>query len=119
MLLSAGISGVPFGGSDVPSFFGLHTSHTVVNAYQLGVFMPFFRAHSHMENPLREPWLLTSREQEAIHAALDLRYILFPYLYTTFFLTTQTGLPIWRPMYYDSPSIEALWDVDSQFMFGS
>jgi len=33
MLLSAGISGLPFGGSDVPSFMGDLSSHTIVNAY--------------------------------------------------------------------------------------
>lgn len=58
MLLTTGIAGIPFGGSDVPSFLGDHTSHTTVNAYQLGIFMPFFRAHSHEDNPVREPWLL-------------------------------------------------------------
>lgn len=50
MLLSAGVSGLPFGGADVPSFSGEHTDHTMVNGYQLGVFMPFFRAHSHVNN---------------------------------------------------------------------
>ena len=119
MLLSAGVAGLPFAGSDVPSFHGEHTSHTIVNGYQLGVFMPFFRAHSHEDFKLREPWLLTEREQQAIHAALDLRYRLFPYLYTTFYLSSQSGLPIWRPMYYDQPQDKFLWDVESQFMFGS
>jgi len=33
MILSAGIAGIPFGGSDVPSFFGVHEGHTTVNAY--------------------------------------------------------------------------------------
>jgi len=62
MLLTAGVSGLPFGGSDVPSFMGDLTSHTTVNAYQLGTFMPFFRAHSHESNPDREPWLLPQRD---------------------------------------------------------
>jgi alpha-glucosidase (family GH31 glycosyl hydrolase) len=59
MLLSAGISGIPFGGSDVPSFSGEHTDHTTINGYQLGIFMPFFRAHTHLSNPNREPWLMS------------------------------------------------------------
>ena len=57
MLLSAGIAGVPFGGSDVPSFVGVHEGHTTINAYQLGMLMPFFRAHSHNDNKQREPWV--------------------------------------------------------------
>ena len=61
MILSAGVAGLPFGGSDVPSFAGEHTDHTMVNGYQLGLFMPFFRAHSHTSNQVREPWLLSER----------------------------------------------------------
>jgi len=33
MVLSAGVSGLPFGGSDIPSFSGEHTDHTLVNSY--------------------------------------------------------------------------------------
>jgi alpha-glucosidase (family GH31 glycosyl hydrolase) len=61
MLLTAGVAGLPFGGADVPSFSGENSDHTIVNAYQLGVFMPFFRAHSHLDNQVREPWLLSER----------------------------------------------------------
>ena len=50
MILTAGVAGVPFGGADVPSFYGENTDHTIMNGYQLGSFMPFFRAHSHIEN---------------------------------------------------------------------
>ena len=82
MLLTAGLSGLPFGGADIPSFAGEHTDHTLIKAYQLGKFMPYFRAHSHLNNQVREPWLLSERAQKAIHEALDLRYTLFHYLYT-------------------------------------
>jgi alpha 1,3-glucosidase len=33
MLLSAGISGLPFGGADIPSFVGNNTEHTWVVGY--------------------------------------------------------------------------------------
>ena len=47
MLLSAGLAGLAFGGADVPGFYGDPSDHTYVLGYQLGVFLPFFRAHSH------------------------------------------------------------------------
>ena len=28
----------------------------IISWYRLGVFMPFFRAHSHIDNLRREPW---------------------------------------------------------------
>jgi alpha 1,3-glucosidase len=66
MIMSAGISGFTFGGADVPSFHGNDTEHTFIASYQLGVFMPFFRAHSHADYRDREPWLQTPRVQSAI-----------------------------------------------------
>ena len=41
MILTAGVAGVPFGGADVPSFYGENTDPTIMNAYLLGSFMPF------------------------------------------------------------------------------
>jgi alpha-glucosidase (family GH31 glycosyl hydrolase) len=103
----------------VPSFDGENTDHTIVCGYQLGIFMPFFRAHSHEKNPMREPWVQSERSQKAIHEALDLRYQLFHYQYTTHYISTQSGLPLWRPMYYDRPQDEILFTLDTQFMYGS
>jgi alpha 1,3-glucosidase len=118
MLLSASVAGLPFGGSDVPSFEGEHTDHTIVCGYELGLLMPFFRAHSHQSNPLREPWIQSERAQAAIKKVLDTRYRIFPYLYTAAYMSTKNGVPIWRPMYFEYPEDEQLFEVDSQFMFG-
>jgi mannosyl-oligosaccharide alpha-1,3-glucosidase len=61
MMLSTAVSGQPFSGADIPSFFGPQTDHTFICAYQLGIFLPFFRAHSHEEWTQREPYLQTDR----------------------------------------------------------
>jgi alpha 1,3-glucosidase len=57
MILSIGLSGNPFGGSDVPGFYGNPSDDLYVAFYQLGSFYPFFRAHTHIDFPDREPWL--------------------------------------------------------------
>jgi len=85
MLLTLGLSGHPFGGADVPGFFGMPTEDLWVRFYQLGAFFPFFRAHTHIDCPNREPWLQTQRVQAAIRQSLDQRYDLIHYLYTAFF----------------------------------
>jgi alpha-glucosidase (family GH31 glycosyl hydrolase) len=46
MLLQAGVAGHPFGGADVPGFYGNVTDDLYVQFYQLGGFFPFFRAHT-------------------------------------------------------------------------
>ena len=57
MLLSLSISGHPFGGADVPGFYGEPTDDIYISFYQLGAWYPFFRAHTHIDFPNRDPWL--------------------------------------------------------------
>jgi alpha-glucosidase len=78
-----GLCGPIFGGADVPYFMGDYSEEQVILGYQLGVFMPFMRAHNIVKNnSTGEPWIFTPSVSEFIHQSLDLRYELFHYLYT-------------------------------------
>jgi len=66
MMLQNGLSGMPFGGADVPGFYGNPTDALSVQFYQLGSYFPFFRSHSHIDYPDREPWMQSPRVYEAI-----------------------------------------------------
>ena len=112
MLLTTGVTGQPFGGADIPSFFGPQTDNTFICGYQLGIFMPFFRAHSHEEWTVREPYVQSARVQSAIKHAVDTRYALFHYIYTTFYITTKEGSPLLRPMYYEFPEDENTFSLE-------
>jgi alpha 1,3-glucosidase len=57
MILNLGISGIQFTGADIPGFFGNPTDDLFKKFYQLGMFYPFFRAHGHLDNGHREPYL--------------------------------------------------------------
>lgn len=57
MLLQLAVSGYAFGGADVPGFYGEATEELYIQFYQAGSFYPFFRAHTHIDFPNREPWL--------------------------------------------------------------
>lgn len=46
MIMQLGNSGHPFGGSDIPGFYGTPTDDLFVMFYQIGSWYPFFRAHS-------------------------------------------------------------------------
>ena len=61
MIMSLGISGITHSGADVPGFIGVPEDDLFVQFYQLGVFFPFFRAHTDKWNPMREPWLQSPR----------------------------------------------------------
>ena len=54
-----------------------------------------------------------------IKDAINRRYDLIHYIYTTFEQTTHDAQPILRSMWHDFPDIEDLHSVQTQFMLGS
>jgi len=56
--------------------------------------------------------------QRVILAAIKQRYAQAHYLYNAFFESSQTGVPIIRPMWYEFPQDELTFDLNHQFMFG-
>lgn len=119
MILSLSISGFSFVGADVGGFYGEVNSYLLYRWYQLGVFYPFFRAHSHNESSRREPWLYDKETSSLIKQAIITRYMLLPYIYSTFFQHFKTGAPVIRPLWFyykDQMSLEVY--ADKQFFFG-
>ena len=73
--------------------------------------MPFMRAHSITKSRGNEPWLQAPIIRKFIHDSLDLRYQLFHYFYTEFYLSSKSGQAIWKPLWQVYPDREELWDV--------
>jgi len=86
---------------------------------QFGVFSPILRHHS-TKNPsvYKEAWLYPFEYQTAMHDAINLRYTLFPYIYTAARKAYDTGLSILRPMYYDYPGEAEAYTAKNQYFFG-
>jgi alpha 1,3-glucosidase len=118
MIINNSISGYSFIGADVGGFAGEGQHYLYYRWYQLGVFNPFFRAHSQNETWRREPWLYDTNTLNYIRNAIVLRYKLTPFIYRTFYESHKTGYPIIRPMWmkYDDNDIDEYSDVE--FMFG-
>jgi len=95
---SMGISGVPFVGTDVGGFGGYPSRNLYVRWMQLGAFTPFFRAHSAINEPQKEPWAFGEEAETLCREAIAGRYRLLPYLYGEFRSSARTGLPIMRPL---------------------
>ena len=117
-LLSLGVSGIPYSGSDIPNFMGVPEDDLIVQAYQYGMYMPFMRAHCDISSTMREPWLQSPRVQRIILAAIHTRYAMIHYLYNLFFESHTNGLPIIRPMWMEFPQNEMTFELNRQFMFG-
>ncbi|KAF9585987.1 hypothetical protein BGW38_010628 [Lunasporangiospora selenospora] len=118
MLLTIGISGIPFSGADVGGFFGNPDAELLTRWYQAGAYYPFFRAHAHLDSKRREPWLFGEPYTSQIREAIRMRYKLLPFWYTLFHEASVDGAPIIRPMFTEFPEDEAVFDMDDQFMVG-
>jgi alpha 1,3-glucosidase len=118
MVLSNALAGFSFVGGDVGGFYSEGETDLFARWYQLGVFYPFFRAHSHNETFRREPWLFDDKTFRVIRDAIRLRYMLMPYVYLSFYQYYQSGMPVIRPMFFKYRSEEAKSKNNEQFFFG-
>ncbi|KAI9114330.1 hypothetical protein K1719_014558 [Acacia pycnantha] len=119
MILTLGLTGLPFSGADVGGFFGNPETELLVRWYQVGAFYPFFRAHAHHDTKRREPWLFGEQNTEIIKDSIHVRYALLPYFYTLFREANLTGIPVLRPLWMEFPSDEATFSNDEAFMVGN
>lgn len=118
MLLSNGISGMVFIGSDVGGFFGNPPPEMMTRWYQIGTFSPFFRGHGHIDTKRREPYLFEQPYQGIMRDAIRMRYSIMPAFYTAFFDASRTGMPILRPQYVVFPNDPKGFALDDQFYLG-
>ena len=118
MLLTLGLTGLPFSGADIGGFFGNPDAELLVRWYQLGAFYPFMRGHAHIDTKRREPWLFGDDNTNLIRAAIRNRYRLLPTIYTLFDENQRLGTPIIRPMFYEFPKDPVALRKDDCFMLG-
>jgi len=113
-----GLSGQPFIGSDVGGFMsGEPTNELYIRWMQLGAFTPFFRCHSAIATKAREPFAFNESVEEASREVIQLRYKLLPFWYNEFYSSSQTGLPIMRPMFLNYQDDENCYSTDAQYQF--
>jgi alpha-glucosidase len=86
----------------------------------LGVYTPMFRNHSAKGMEYREPWQWGAKNEAIIKKDIELRYKLLPYIYSGFYQSHQSGLPLSRTLAIDHTHDENVFDVkyQNQFMFG-
>lgn len=120
--ISAGLGGIPFWTTDISGYCGDITDYpAMAELYtrwmQFGIFNPLSRAHHEGDNAV-EPWLFGEVAEKNAKAAIELKYQLFPYLYSYGRVAHDTGLPIIRGLFMEYPQDERAVKVEDQFMFG-
>uniref|UniRef100_UPI000B0D739A TIM-barrel domain-containing protein n=1 Tax=Rhodothermus marinus TaxID=29549 RepID=UPI000B0D739A len=63
MMLSLGLSGEPFSGSDIGGFIGTPTPELYARWIQLGACSPLFRTHTAHGTPAQEPGVSAKRSK--------------------------------------------------------
>jgi alpha-glucosidase len=117
-LVSLGLSGQPFAGSDVGGFMGAGSAELYARWLQAAVLHPFYRTHTEVNSPRREPWTYGPEHERANRATLRLRYRLLPALYTAFDQHARTGAPVVRPVFWGAEADTAALAVDDQYLLG-
>ena len=128
-LINLGVSGFAYAGADVGGYSlcpwhytstgttGLDAS-LLVEWMELGALQPFFRNHSELGTCRREPWLLGPQVEARLRKAIERRYKLLPYIYTTFEESSRNGLPVMRPLWLEYPADATTLTNDKAFLLG-
>lgn len=119
MVLNLGLSGQPFSGPDIGGFVGDGDGALFARWMSVGALFPFSRGHTAKGTIDKEPWAFSKEVEDTCRTALNRRYRLLPYLYTVFQDSSQTGLPIVRPVFFADPADPKLRAEDDAFLIGS
>jgi alpha-glucosidase len=84
---------------------------------QFGLFNPLSRAH-HEGSNAAEPWLFGTEAEKICKNSIELKYRLFPYIYTYAREAHDKGLPLMRSVFLEYPGDENALDQNGEFLFG-
>jgi alpha-glucosidase len=118
MIISLGLTGQPFAGSDIGGFTGTPGGELYARWLQSAALVPFFRTHSAVFVPRREPWSYGAGYERANRATIRLRYQLLPVLYTAFYQHAQNGAPVVRPVFWSTLTDTAALGVNDEYLLG-
>lgn len=120
MVNSLGITGMSLTGVDIGGFTGNPTHELMVRWNSLGVYTPMFRNHAAEGTIMREPWCWGKANEAIIKKDIEQRYRLLPYIYSGFYQSYTTGLPLSRTLAINYTRDEAVFDLkyQNQFLFG-
>ena len=121
MMLGMGLCGLSFVGADIGGFAPIlkrPNQKLFTRWVQLGVFYPLMRIHYIKYKPCQEPWCFGNKVLDIVRRYIRFRYRLLPYIYSLFWESHKTGIPIMRPLFLEFPDDEESYVIDDEFMFG-
>ncbi|WP_178990665.1 TIM-barrel domain-containing protein [Winogradskyella schleiferi] len=117
--LQMGMQGLAYMHSDLGGFAGDNLDDELyVRWLQYGVFNPIFRPHAQEDVP-SEPIFRSEKAKALAKEAIELRYKLLPYNYNLVYENSQLGKPLMRPLFFEEPNNEDLFDYSKTYLWGN
>lgn len=144
--MNVGLSGLPWWTTDIGGFHGgdirsEEFKECFVRWFEFGAFCPVFRLHGFrlplvidQEGPEftgrnagewkytsgspNEVWSFGEEIYKICEKYLFLREKIRPYLMEQMRLAHEKGIPVMRPLFFDTPEDQAAWDIEDAYMLG-
>lgn len=139
--LHMSMCGIVFWTTDIGGFYGGEPQNEtfrelMVRWFQFGVFCPILRMHGYrkpyeetggMEDMsgecntggANELWSFGEEVYSIMLDYLQIRLNMLPYIKKQLQIAAETGTPLMRPLIFDFPSDERVYDLGDEYMFGS
>lgn len=126
--LNLSLTGVPYWTSDIGGFFLSNYENPLQNTdyrelyarwVQFGTFCPMMRSHG--TDAPREIYQFGKKGNpiyDAIEKAINLRYLLLPYIYSTSWEVTTHQSTMMRALIMDFAEDKKVLDINDEYMFG-
>lgn len=120
LLNSMGVSGIPFVGMDVGGFIGEPSAELYIRWMSLGIYSPLFRQHTTIDSRYHEPWQFGEGNTRLLRGIMEQRYKMLPYLYSSFYQSYKTGMPVNRMLPINYTFDNNVYDdkYGNEFLFG-
>ena len=116
--LEMGMQGIGYMHSDLGGFAGDYFDNELyIRWLQYGVFQPIFRPHAD-ESVAPEPVYKDIVTKAKAKKQVELRYQLLPYNYTLAYQNSKMGDPLMRPLFFDEPKNDALFNSSETYFWG-
>lgn len=116
---SLGLAGVSFSGYDIGGFVGNTNPRLFARWISIATFCPLFRAHTMINSNVSEPWAFGEEIEQIAKNYIRLRYKLMPTIYTAFFNSFESGVPVSKSLSIDYSFDDKVYhgSFENQYLF--